>query len=86
MSCSKTQHLVLMGIELPLSGLIQQTTKKKKKKKKKKNRYFFLFFFITKKTGFDIHAMETICMKCKSCFLGRMRKNISKCRSVENFT
>ena len=57
MSCSKTQHLVLAGIELPLSGLIQQTTKKKKKKKKKKNRYFF---FITKKTGFDIHAMETI--------------------------
>ena len=54
MSCSKTQHLVLAGIELPLSGLIQQTTKKKKKKK---NRYFF---FITKKTGFDIHAMETI--------------------------
>ena len=52
MSCSKTQHLVLAGIELPLSGLIQQTTKKKKK-----NRYFF---FITKKTGFDIHAMETI--------------------------
>ena len=55
MSCSKTQHLVLAGIELPLSGLIQQTTKKKKKKKKKS-----LFFFITKKTGFDIHAMETI--------------------------
>ena len=31
MSCSKTQHLVLAGIELPLSGLIQQTTKKKTK-------------------------------------------------------
>ena len=56
MSCSKTQHLVLAGIELPLSGLIQQTTKKKKKKKKKK----IVIFFITKKTGFDIHAMETI--------------------------
>ena len=69
MSCSKTQHLVLAGIELPLSGLIQQTTKKKKKKKK-----IGIFFLITKKTGFDIHAMETICMKCKSCFLGRMRK------------
>ena len=55
MSCSKTQHLVFAGIELPLSGLIQQTTEKKKKKKKKS-----LFFFITKKTGFDIHAMETI--------------------------
>ena len=74
MSCSKTQHLVLAGIELPLSGLIQQTTKKKKK---------IVIFFITKKTGFDIHAMETICMKCKSCFLGRMRKNISKCRLLK---
>ena len=61
MSCSKTQHLVLERIELPLSGLIQQTTKKKKK-----NRYFFL---ITKKTGFDIHAMETICMKSYPVFL-----------------
>ena len=59
MSCSKTQHLVLERIELPLSGLIQQTTKKK-------NRYFFL---ITKKTGFDIHAMETICMKSYPVFL-----------------
>ena len=58
MSCSKTQYLVLAGIELPLSGLIQQTTKKTKKKKKKKKKS--LFFFITKKTGFDIHAMETI--------------------------
>ena len=53
MSCSKTsktRHLVLAGIELPLSGLIQQTTKKKKKKKKKK----IVICFITKKTGFDI--------------------------------
>ena len=64
MSCSKTQHLVLERIELPLSGLIQQTTKKKKKKKKKS-----LFFLITKKTGFDIHAMETICMKSYPVFL-----------------
>ena len=62
MSCSKTQHLVLERIELPLSGLIQQTTKKKKKKKS-------LFFLITKKTGFDIHAMETICMKSYPVFL-----------------
>ena len=68
---TKLSHLVLAGIELSLSGLIQQTTKKKKKKS-------LFTFFITKKTGFDIHAMETICMKCKSCFLGRMR-NISKC-------
>ena len=53
-----------------------------KKKKKKKS----LFpFFLTKKTGFDSHAMETICMKCKSCFLGRMRKYF-KMSSVENFT
>ena len=39
-SCSKTQNLVLAGIELPLSGLIQQTTKKKIRKK---NRYFFYY-------------------------------------------
>ena len=65
---------MLAGIELPLSGLFQQTTKKKKKKKKKKSFFFFFFFFITKKTGFDSHAMETICISCKSCFLGRMRK------------
>ena len=63
MSCSKTQHLVLERIELPLSGLIQQTTKKKKKKK------IVIFFLITKKTGFDIHAMETICMKIYPVFL-----------------
>ena len=69
---------MLAGIELPLSGLIQQTTKKKKK-------IIIYFFFITKKTEFDIHAMETICMKCKSCFLGRMRKYF-KMSSVENFT
>ena len=70
---------MLAGIELPLSGLIQQTTKKKK------IFFFFFFFFITKKTGFDSHAMETICMKCKSCFLGRMRKCF-KMSSVEKFT
>ena len=39
MSCSKTQHLVLAGIELPLSGLIQQTTKKNQKK----NCYLFYY-------------------------------------------
>ena len=61
MSCSKTQYLVHAGIKLPLSGLIQQTTKKEKK-----NRY--LFYYLT------FHAMERICMKCKSCFLGSMRK------------
>ena len=38
------------------------------------SRLVIYFYFITKKTGFDIHAIETICMKCKSCFLGRMRK------------
>ena len=73
---------MLAGNELPLSGLIQQTTKQKKKKKKKMKIVFY-FLFITKKRGFDIHAMEIVCMKFKSCFLGRMRKNISKCRLLK---
>ena len=78
MSCSKTQHLVLAGIELPLSGLIQQTTKKKKEKKS-------LFVLLPRKQDLTFHTMETICMKCKSCFLGRMEKYF-KMSSVENFT
>ena len=81
MSCSKTQHLVLAGIELPLSGLIQQTTKKKKKRKEKKS----LFVLLPRKQDLTFHTMETICMKCKSCFLGRMEKYF-KMSSVENFT
>ena len=71
MSCSKTQHLVLAGIELPLTGLIQQKTKKKKKKKKK-NRCF-----ITKKidiscNGDNLHEMQIL-------FSWKNVKNISKC-------
>ena len=76
MSCSKTQHLVLVGIELPLAGLIQQTTKKKKKS---------LFVLLPRKQDLTFHAMGTICLKCKSCFLGRMEKYF-KMSSVENFT
>ena len=77
MSCSKTQHLALAGIELPLYGLIQQTTKKKEK--------ISLFVLLPKKQDLTFHAMGTICMKCKSCFLGRMEKYF-KMSSVENFT
>ena len=75
MSCSKTQHLVLAGIE-PLSGLILQTTKKKKKS---------LFVLLPRKQDLTFHAIGTICMKSKSCFLGRMEKYF-KMSSVENFT
>ena len=73
-SCSKTQHLALAGIELPLSGLIQQTTKTKS-----------LFVLLPRKQDLTFHAMGTICMKYKSCFLGRMEKYF-KMSSVENFT
>ena len=83
-SCSKTQNLVLAAIELPLSGLIQQTTKKKKKKKKKKEKKS-LFLLLSRKQDLTFHTLETICMKCKSCFLGRKGKYF-KMSSVENFT
>ena len=72
-SCSKTQHLVLAGIELPLSGLIQQTTKKKKKKK---NRYFFYY------------QENRIWHSCNGdnlqiLFSWKNEKNISKCRLLK---
>ena len=68
---------MLAGIELPPSGLILQTTKKKKLKKK------LLLVSLPRKQDLTFHAMETICMKCKSYFLGRMKKNISKCRLLK---
>ena len=74
MSCSKTQHLVLAGIELPLSGLIQQTTKKKKKKKKK-----IVICFITKKTGFDISCNGDNLHEMQILFSWKNDRNISKC-------
>ena len=37
-----------------------------------------LFFLLPRKQVLTFHAMETICLKCKSCFLGKMI-NISKC-------
>ena len=45
------------------------------KKFKKKS----LFVLLPRKQDLIFHAMESICMKCKSCFLGKMIKNISKC-------
>ena len=77
MSCSKTQHLVLAGIELPLSGLIQQTTKKKKKKS--------LFFFLLPRkqiwqscNGDNLNEMQIL-------FSWKNEKNISKCRLLKMF-
>ena len=71
MSCSKTQHLVLAGIELPLSGLIQQTTKKRRKK--------IVICFITKKTGFDISCNGDNLHEMQILFSWKNDKNISKC-------
>ena len=73
MSCSKTRHLVLAGIELPLSGLIQQMTKKKKIKKK------IVICFITKKTGFDISCNGDNLHEMQILFSWKNDKNISKC-------
>ena len=78
MSCSKTQHLVLAGIELPLSGLIQQTTKKKKKKKKK----IVIFFYYQENriwhscNGDNLNEMQIL-------FSWKNEKNISKCRLLK---
>ena len=72
MSCSKTQHLVLAGIELPLSGLIQQTTEKKKRKK-------IVSCFITKKTGFDISCNGDNLHEMQILFSWKNDRNISKC-------
>ena len=55
------------------------------KKKKKKKKKIVIFFLITKKTGFDIHAMETICMKSYPVFLEEWEKYF-KMSSDENFT
>ena len=77
-TCSKVHFLMLWLIYLTrfqkkktLSELIQQTT----------NWWYFSYF--SQKTGFDISCklspLETICMKCQSCFLSKIRKNISIC-------
>ena len=71
MSCSKTQHLVLAGIELPLSGLIQQRTKKKN------------ICFITKKTGVDISCNGDNLHEMQILFSWKNEKNISKCRLLK---
>ena len=80
MSCSKTQHLVLAGIELPLSGLIQQTTKKQNKTKKKKKS---LFVLLPRKQDLTVHAMETYLHEMQILFSWKNDKNISKCRLLK---
>ena len=76
MSCSKTQHLVLAGIELPLSGLIQQTTKKKK------NRYFFL---LPRKQDLTFMQWRQFEWNANLVFLEEWEKYF-KMSSVENFS
>ena len=65
---------MLAGIELPLSGLIQQTTKKKKKRKK--NRYLFYYqenrIWHFTCNGDNLHEMQIL-------FSWKNDKNISKC-------
>ena len=54
--------------------------KKKKKKKKKKNTDD-----ISSKLSpiASLSLMETICMNVKPCFLGKNKKNISKCHQLK---
>ena len=46
-----------------------------------------LFSYFSWKTGFDISCKlspeESICMKHQTCFLGKIRINISKCRLLK---
>ena len=64
MPCVRTQHLVLAGIELTIILAINSADDK----------FVIFFFLLPRKQDLTFHAMETICMKRKSCFLGRMRK------------
>ena len=66
MPCVRTQHLVLAGIELTIIWAINSADDKFV--------IFFFFFLLPRKQDLTFDAMETICMKSKSCFLGRMRK------------
>ena len=81
MSCSKTQHLVLAGIDLPLSGLIQQTTKKKKKKKKKEKKNRYLFYYQENRIWHFIQWRQ-FAWNANSVFLEEW-KNISKCHLLK---
>ena len=76
--------MVLAGIELPLSGLIQQTTKKKRKKKKekKKNRYFFL---LPRKQDLTFMQWRQFEWTANLVFLEEWEKYF-KMSSVENFS
>ena len=65
MPCVRTQHLVLAGIELTIMWAINSADDKF---------VIFFFFLLPRKQDLTFHAMETICMKRKSCFLGRMIK------------
>ena len=47
---------------------------------------FYFFFLISHKIDFDIScklfSQETVCKKSQSLFLGKNKKNISKCRML----
>ena len=50
---------------------------------------FIIFFsYFPQKQGFDISCklspLETICIKCQTCFLGKIGKDILKCRLQKN--
>ena len=70
---------MLAGIELPLSGLIQQTTKKKKKKKKS------FFFLLPRKKGLTVMQWRQFALNANPVFLEEWEKCF-KMSSVENFT
>ena len=54
-------------MELPLSGLIQQTTKKKKKKKK--SFFFFFFFLLPRKQGLTVMQWRQFALNANPVFL-----------------
>ena len=62
MSCSDTT-LGARGYRIPTIWANSADDKKEKK-----------FVLLPRKQDLTFHAMETVCMKCKSFFLGRMRK------------
>ena len=72
---------MLAVIELPLSGLIQQTTKQKKKKKKK----IFFFFLLPRKQGLTVMQWRQFALNANPVFLEEWEKCF-KMLSVENFT
>ena len=72
---------MLEGIELPLSGLIQQTTKKKIKI----NKLLFTSFLLPRKQGLTFMQRRQFAWNANPVFLEEWEKYF-KMSSVENFT